>query len=178
MSTGSRVWYADAAMIPLLRFLLDLILAFAGPRAVLVAENLLLRQQVIVLRRRAARPRLRALDRWLIGALAGGFRRLLDAIVVVKPDTVIRWHRAGWRLFWRRRSRARSPGRPPVDADLRTLIRRMWRDNITWGENRIAGELAKLGYRVSPRTVARYRPSGLSRRRGVAMDDVHPQSPG
>ena len=153
------------AMIPLLRFMLDLVLGFAAPRAVLIAENLLLRQQVIVLTRRVKRPRLRGFDRWLLGALAGKFRMLLDAVIVVKPDTLVRWHRAGWRLLWRWRSR-RAPGRPPIDADLRTLIRRMWRDNATWGENRIAGELARLGYRVSPRTVARYRPVGLARGRG------------
>ncbi len=113
-------------MIPLLRFMLDLVLGFAAPRAVLIAENLLLRQQIIVLARRVARPRLRGFDRWLMSALAGRFRILLDAVIVVKPDTLIRWHRAGWRLLWRRRSRA--PGRPPIDADLRALIRRMWRD--------------------------------------------------
>jgi len=145
-----------------LRLLLDLVLAAAAPRAALVAENILLRQQLIVAQRRAKRPRLRRFDRWLIGALAGRFRALLEAVLVVKPDTVIRWHRAGWRLLWRWRSR-RPRGRPPVDADLRALIRRMWRDNSTWGENRIAGELAKLGYGVSPRTVARYRPAGLAR---------------
>jgi len=153
-------------MTSLLRFLLDLIVAFAAPRARLAAENLLLRHQVIVLRRRRARPHLHGFDRWLISALAGRFRGLLDAVILVKPDTVIRWHRAGWRLLWRWRSRTRSPGRPPVDADLRALIRRMWSDNFTWGEDRIAGELAKLGYRVSARTAAKYRPSGLSRRRG------------
>jgi putative transposase len=146
-------------------FLLDAVLAVVAPRAVLVAENLLLRQQVIVLRRRVKRPRLRRFDRYLIGAVAGRFRRLLAAIVLVKPETVIKWHRAGWRLLWRWRAR-RRPGRPPIDADLRALIRRMWRDNPTWGENRIAGELAKLGYRVSPRTVAKYRPVGLARGRG------------
>jgi len=153
-------------MVPFLRSLLDVLIAFAGMRAKLVAENLLLRQQVIILRRGRARPDIRGFDRWAIGVLAGTFRGLLDAVLVVKPETVIRWHRAGWRLFWRRRSRSRSPGRPPIDADLRALIVRMWRDNLTWGEDRIAGELAKLGYRVSPRTVARYRPSGLRRGRG------------
>jgi hypothetical protein len=148
-----------------LRLVLNLVLDFATPRATLVAENLLLRQQVIILRRQVKRPRLRHVERWLLGAIAGRFRRLLGTILVVKPETVIRWHRVGWRLLWRWRSR-RPRGRPPVDMDLRRLIRRMWRENATWGEDMIRGQLAKLGYVVSSRTVAKYRPSGLSRGRG------------
>jgi hypothetical protein len=72
---------------------------------VLVAENLLLRQQVIVLSRQVKRPRLRPFDRWVLASIAGRFRDLLATILVVKPETVIRWHRAGWRLLWRWRSR-------------------------------------------------------------------------
>ena len=117
-------------MIALLRFWFDIVLAFVAPRAALVAENLILRQQLIVVRRQIKRPRLRRFDRWLIGALAGRFHRLLDTVLLVKPETVIGWHRSAWRLLWRWRSR-RPPGRPPVDADLRALIRRMWRDNPT-----------------------------------------------
>jgi putative transposase len=146
-------------------FLIDLVLAVAAPRAALVAENLLLRQQLIVARRGVKRPRLRRFERWLFGALASRSRRLLDAILLVKPATVIGWHRAAWRLMWRWRS-GRPPGRPPVDADLRALIRRMWRENPTWGQKIIAAELARLGYSVSPRTVAKYRPVGLDRQRG------------
>ena len=142
-----------------------IILAFVVPRATLVAENLLLRQQLIVVRRQIKRPRLRRFDRWLLGALAGRFHRLLDAVVLVKPETIIGWHRTAWRLLWRWRSR-RPQGRPPVDADLRDLIRRMWRENPTWGQQIIAAELAKLGYQISPRTVAKYRPANLDRQRG------------
>ena len=83
--------------------------------------------------------------------------RLVDwrsILTVVKPDTLIRWHRQGWRLFWRWRSR---PGRPPIPRDLRRLIVRIAHDNPTWGEERIANELRlKLGLTVSPRTVGRY----------------------
>jgi len=146
-------------------FLIDLVLAVAAPRAALVAENLLLRQQLIVARRGVKRPRLRRFERWLFGVLASRSRRLLDAVLLVKPSTVIGWHRAAWRLMWRWRS-GRPPGRPPVDADLRALIRRIWRENPTWGQKIIAAELAKLGYSVSPRTVAKYRPVGLNRQRG------------
>src|SRR5450631_2345043 len=152
-------------MTTLLQFLRHLVLAFVAPRTALIAENLFLRQQVVVLRRQAKRPRLRPFDRWLLATLVGRFRHLLTAVLVVRPETLIRWHRAGWRLLWRWRSRRRR-GRPPIDMDLRKLIRRMWRDNATWDENMICGELAKLGYRVSPRTVAKYRPSGLARVRG------------
>lgn len=158
-------WYALGTVVPFLRLLFDLVLAFVAPRAALVAENLLLRQQLIVLRRQIKRPRARRFDRWLIGTLAGRFYRLMDVVLLVKPETVIRWHRAAWRLIWRSRS-DRPPGQPPVDADLRELIRRMWRENPTWGQQIIAAELAKLGYQISPRTVAKYRPSDIDRQRG------------
>jgi transposase InsO family protein len=85
--------------------------------------------------------------------------RLFDwrgALVVVQPATIHRWHRAGWRLLWRMKSRA---GRPPIPQELRELIRRMARENALWGEERIANELLlKLGVRISPRTVRRYLP--------------------
>src|SRR5205807_4262318 len=74
----------------------------------------------------------------------------------VRPETLIRWHRAGWRLLWRYKSR---PGRPPIPLELRQLIRRMATENLLWGEERIANELLlKLGLRVSPRTVRKYMP--------------------
>jgi hypothetical protein len=82
-----------------------------------------------------------------------------DALVVVRPDTMIRWHRAGWKLFWRLKSR---PGRPPIPKQLQALIRRTARENPSWGEERIANEfLLKLGIHVSPRTVRKYLPPRL-----------------
>jgi putative transposase len=90
---------------------------------------------------------------------------LVDAVVIVKPKTVLDGHRKMWSWSWWRRS-GRPTGRPPIDADLRALIRQMWRENDTWGEDRIAGELAKLGHQVSPRTVAKYRPSNVERGKG------------
>ena len=92
----------------------------------------------------------------------------------MRPATVLRWHRAAWRLWWRLRS-GRRVGRPPIDAELRALIRRMWRENRLWGENRIAGELAKLGWRVSPRTVAKYRPRHLRAWPRAALEDLSPE---
>jgi hypothetical protein len=147
-------------------------LAVLAPRAALVAENLLLRQQVVVLRREVKRPRLRPFDRWLLATLVGNLRDLLATVLVVRPETLIRWHRAGWRLLWRWRSRRRR-GRPPIDMDIRKLIRRMWRDNATWGENMICGEFGQAGVpRLAPnrgqvqaiRVGARSRP---------ALVDVH-----
>jgi hypothetical protein len=80
-----------------------------------------------------------------------------DALVVVQPATMVRWHRAGWRLLWRMKSRA---GRSPIPIELRELIRRMARENVLWGEERIANELLlKLGIRISPRTVRKYMPN-------------------
>ena len=145
--------------------LLAALLGILRSRAALLAENALLRQQLIVLRRAAPHPRLKARDRLAIAWVSSVFPALLGAVTIVRPETVISWHRSLWRLLWRRRSR-RPVGRPPIDADTRTLIRRMWTENPLWGEDRIAGELAKLGHHVSPRAVAKYRPANLPRGRG------------
>jgi hypothetical protein len=124
-------------VIAILRFLFDIVLAIVAPRATLDAEKLLLRQQLIVVRRQVKRPRWHRFDRCLPAALAGRFYCWLDAVLLVKPETVIRWHRAAWRLRWRSR---RPPGRPSIDPDLRELIRQMWRENPTWGQKIISAE--------------------------------------
>jgi putative transposase len=115
------------------------------------AENLFLRRQLALFLERGVRPRrLNPASRVSLAVLARLFE-WRGALVVVQPATMIRWHRAGWRLLWRFKSR---PGRRPLSADLRTLIRRMATENPLWGEERIASELlVKLGVRVSPRTV-------------------------
>jgi putative transposase len=127
-------------------------------RAQLAAENLFLRKQLALYQERKVRPR-RADDATRIILL--GLSRFLAwrrLLVMVKPETLIGWHRKAFRLFWRWRSRA--PGRPPIHADVQRLIATMAAANRTWGEERIANELlVKLGIRVSPRTVRRYRPS-------------------
>jgi len=120
------------------------------------AENLVLRRQLAMFIERGVRPgRMDAATRISLAVLT----RLFDgrsAVVVVQPATIVRWHRAGWRLFWRMKSR---PGRPPIPRELRALIRQMGEDNPLWGEERIANELLlKLGIRVSPRTVRKYLP--------------------
>jgi transposase InsO family protein len=137
-------------------------------RSELVAENALLRQQLIVLARTAKRPRLSRADRPLLVLLASRVRAWRQALLVVQPETLLRWHRAGFRLFWRWRSAPR--GRPPLIAsDTIALIERMARENRFWGAERIRGELAKLGVRASKRTIQTHlrrvrppRPSGQS----------------
>jgi putative transposase len=132
-------------------------------RAALIAENALLRQQLIVLARAEKRPRLTRTDRALLVLLAGLVRAWRQALLVVRPDTRLRWHRQGFRRFRRRRStpRARQPRVPP---DTVALIQQMARENRLWGAERIRGELRKLGIAVCKRTVQksmrRARPPG------------------
>jgi putative transposase len=90
--------------------------------------------------------------------LAGKTRAWWHALLIVQPDTLLRWHRAGFRVFWRRKSRS-GPGRPPLPAVTVALIRRISDDNPLWGAERIRGELGKLGLRVAKRTVQTYLPS-------------------
>lgn len=122
----------------------------------LVAENLLLRQQLIVLRRRRTHPTLRNSDRLFWIFACRWVPNWRDTLLLVKPETVMRWHRNGWRAYWRWKSRKRKVGRKSLPADLRQLIRRMAKENPLWGQRRIEAELAKLGYTVSPRSVAKY----------------------
>jgi putative transposase len=150
-------------MIECLVVLVAMIRATVRDRTDLVAENLLLRHQLaVVTRPTRKRPRLRTRDRhfWVLARLVRrDWRRHL---VVVTPETVVRWHRRGWRLFWRWRSRARM-GRPPVSAEVRELIATMARDNPAWGAERIRGELLKLGIAVSKASVQLYRRRGPAR---------------
>jgi hypothetical protein len=126
------------------------------PASGIRAENLVLRKQLAVYIERGIKPRrLDQAGRVSLAVLSRLFS-WRDAIVIVRPSTVIRWHRSGWRIFWCRKCRA---GRPPIPPELRSLIRRMAAKNPLWGEERIANELlVKLGIRVSPRTVGKYLP--------------------
>jgi hypothetical protein len=120
------------------------------------AENLVLRKQLVSYIERGIKPRRVDHATRISPAL---FTRLFDwrdAVVNVQPATIVRWHRLGWKIFWRWKSKA---GRPPIPPELRDLIRGMAADNPLWGEERIANELlVKLGIRVSPRTVGKYMP--------------------
>jgi transposase InsO family protein len=137
--------------------------AAASDRAALVAENLVLRQQLAVLTRPTRkRPRLRRCDRafWVLACLL--WRRWGQHLAVVRPETVLRWHRQGWRLFWRWKSRPRLC-RPRLSAEVGELIAAIARDNPRWGSERIRGELLKLGIAVSKRSIQRYRGRGPAR---------------
>ena len=125
------------------------------------AENLFLRHQLnIALRRAPPRLRLHGSDRALLVWMTKLWPSLLGAAQVVQPETVLRWHRAGFKLFWRWKSRNRV-GRPKIDRGLRDLIQRINRENPRWGASRIHGELLMLGFEVAQSTVSKYiaRPS-------------------
>ena len=150
-------------MLPLARALvgvasdvLTLIVSFLRSSSAIRAENLVLRRQLARYIERGIKPR--RVDHPTRVSLAL-FTRMFDwraAVVNVRPATIVRWHRLGWRIFWRLKCRAR---RPPIPAELRSLICRMAAANPLWGEERIANELlVKLGFRVSPRTVRKYMP--------------------
>ena len=143
----------------MVEFLIKLLLVTRSKlksRARLEAENIVLRQQVIVLSRKArSRVRLRNIDRLIFVWLYRLFPSILNAIIVVKPETIIRWHRRGFRAYWRWKS-SRVGGRPKIDREIRDLIRRMSKENPLWGAPRIHGELLMLGIEVAQSTVARY----------------------
>ena len=125
-------------------------------RCRLEAENLFLRHQLsIALRRTPLRVRLRGSDRALLVWMTRLWTSLLGAAQVVQPETILRWHRAGFEAFWRWKSRKRA-GRPKIDRGLRDLIRRMSKENPVWGASRIHGELLMLGFEVAQSTVSKY----------------------
>jgi putative transposase len=130
--------------------------AFFVSRHKLALEAVALRQQLAVFKRKQARPKLRTLDRMFWIALRHLWPGWTEALIIVKPETVVSWHRAGFRLFWRLRSSFRRPGRPKISQEIRQLIRRMKVDNPRWGAPRIHGELLQLGFQISEPTVSRY----------------------
>src|SRR5437899_5162360 len=143
-------------MIDLLKLLGGLLVGVFRSHAAREAEMAFLRQQLVVLQRSVpARLRLRTADRLIFVWLYRLFPSLLEAAVVFKPETLVRWHRSGFRLYWRWKSRRRV-GRPAVPTDIRDLIRTISHDNPLWGAPRIHGELLKLGIDVAQSTVAKY----------------------
>ncbi len=146
----------------MLKLLLNTLLDLLRPHLSLALENLALRQQLLVLQRRSPKPAFTTSDRlfWVIlSRIWPGWRRPLR---LVRPETVIAWHRSLWRAWWRRKSRPKEPGRPRISPELIELIKRISRENPTWGAPRIHGELLMLGYAVSEATVSRY----MLKRRG------------
>jgi len=122
----------------------------------LEAENAVLRHQLMVLRRSArGRVRLTNHDRWFFIQLYRWFPAILKVLTIIRPETLVRWHRAGFRGYWRWKSRPRG-GRPPIETELRVLIRRMSVENPLWGAPRLHGELLKLGFEVAQSSVAKY----------------------
>ena len=133
-----------------------LIRALVLHRDKLALENLALRQQLAVLKRSVKRPRIDDADRvfWIL--LRRLWKEWSGSLVFVKPDTVIHWHRKGWKYYWKRKSRPHHPGRPPISFKLIHLMRKMSQENPTWGAPHICSELALLGHVVAESTVARY----------------------
>ena len=121
----------------------------------LIAENALLRQQLIILNRSVKRPCLTDGDRSLLVLLASGVRAWKDTLLIVQPETLLRWHRQGFRLFWRRKSRSHARA-PRIPTETIALIQEMAIKNRLWGVKRIQGELLKLDIKVGKRTIARY----------------------
>ena len=130
--------------------------SFFRDQAELAAENLALRQQLAVLERRSKRPRLKKRDRIFWVWFSSFFQHWRSILVIVQPDTVVRWHRKGFKLYWRWKSRPKKMGRSPIWREIRDLVRQMCRDNPTWGAPRIHSELKLLGYDVAETTVDKY----------------------
>ncbi len=143
-------------MIALLSFVLAIFVALFKSKSRLEAENAVLRHQLIVLRCKVrGRVRLTNNDRCFLIQLYRWFPSILKVLTIIRPETLVRWHRAGFRGYWRWKSR-QGGGRPQIDTDLRALIRRMSIENPLWGAPRIHGELLKLGFEVAQSSVAKY----------------------
>jgi transposase InsO family protein len=149
-------------MIGVLCFALAVLASPFKSKLRLEAENAVLRHQLIVLRRRVrGRAQPTNNDRWFLVQMYRWFPSILKVVTIVQPETLVRWHRAGFRRYWRWKSRPQG-GRPQIDTELRALIRQMSTENQLWGAPRIHGELLKLGFSVSQSTVAKY----MVKRRG------------
>ena len=141
-------------MAALILLLLNLVASLFKSKSRLEAENAALRQQLTVLQRKVrGRVRFTNNDRLFFIQLYRWFPSVLQAIKIIRPETLVRWHRAGFCRYWRWKSRNWG-GRPQISGDLRALIRRMSVENILWGAPRIHGELLKLGFAVAQSTVA------------------------
>ena len=149
-------------MLELLCFVLALLAAPFKSRCRLEAETAVLRHQLIILRRKVpGQVRLTNGDRWFLVQLYRLFPSVLQVITIIRPETLVRWHRAGFRGYWRWKSGSRG-GRPKIESDLRALIKKMSIENPLWGAPRIHGELLKLGFEVAQSSVAKY----MVKRRG------------
>jgi putative transposase len=146
-----RDWTKPSTTSLLLGALTDL----PRSKSALVAENALLRQQLIILRRQIKRPVYTRRDRILLVLLARVVRTWKQALFIVQPETLLRWHRQEFKLYWKIRSKA-AAHKPKISVETVELIKGMARDNRLWGAERIRGELLKLGLRVCKRTIQKY----------------------
>ena len=143
-------------MIALIWFVLAILTSPFKSKSRLEAENAVLRHQLIVLRRKVrGRAHLTNNDRWFFVQMYRWFPSILEVATVIQPETLVRWHRDGFRRYWRWKSRQRG-GRPSIEKELRGLIRQMSMENLLWGAPRIHGELLKLGFELAQSSVARY----------------------
>src|SRR3982075_1415194 len=143
-------------MVALICFVLAVLALPFKAKSRLEAENAALRHQLIVLRRKVrGRAQLANNDLWFFVQLYRWFPSILQVLTIIRPETLVRWHQAGFRRYWRWKSRTRG-GRPQIDTELRVLIRRMSVENPLWGAPRIHGELLKLGFEVAQSSVAKY----------------------
>jgi transposase InsO family protein len=145
-------------MIEALFLLVSVIRSSLTNQTELALENLALRQQLAILNRKRSRPSLRRRDRLFWFCLSAIWQKWRKSLIVVKPETVVRWHRKGFALYWKRLSNRKGVGRPGTGKDIRDLVRKMANANPTWGSPRVHGELQKLGIKISERTVARLMP--------------------
>ena len=149
-------------MSELICFVLAVLASPFKSKSRLEAENAVLRHQLMVLQRKVrSRAHLTNNDRWFFVQMNRWFPSILKVLTIIEPETLVRWHRAGFRRYWRWKSRSRG-GRPQIDVELRALIRQMSMENLLWGAPRIHGELLKLGFEVAQSSVAKY----MVKRRG------------
>src|SRR5712675_1909402 len=149
-------------MVALMCFVLAVLALPFKSKSRLEAENAALRHQLIVLRRKVrGRVQLSNNDRWFFVQLYRWFPSILEVVTILRPGTLVRWHRDGFRRYWRWKS-CRRGGRPQIETELRALIRQMSAENLLWGAPRIHGELLKLGFSVAQSSVAKY----MVKRRG------------
>jgi putative transposase len=147
--------------MPFCNIILIFVRGLIVSRAKLFLELLVLRQQLVVLRRTVGRPQIQNRDRWFWIVVSRIWNDWQQALIIVKPETVIKWHRQCFKMYWRWKSRSSQVGRPKLDKEIRDLIRRISDENPLWGVPRIQSELRLLGYEVAESTVAKYRVRSL-----------------
>jgi len=133
-----------------------MIFAFFKKRSALAIENLALRQQLSIYHHSKKRPKIRLQDRLFWIFISQFWQNWKDVLIVVKPETVIKWHRKGFKLFWTWKSRKKKPGRPKIPLEIRNLIKKMAKENPTWGAPMIHGALLKLGFKLDETTISNY----------------------